>query len=279
MDKKLRAEVWDLEARVDGLRERYAALDGEIQSLLNDLRVFKGLYYARVGRHLLERDEAEYGLRRRLFLAREMLRSAGESDLTEALRRFEEAHRDERLRLEASREESKEDFVLFERLKTDERLEDPQSLAECRALYVKLARYFHPDLHHLDPRVKTYSLIMAKVNERYSERDLAGLREIDDGVIFKIEIKGETLTEHFERLQRIEDRIKECMDKRLDELNAIREDELCRLMERWRREGGGFLDELEEAARMELESFLHSTEKRVDALVTNIDAFSQTLGL
>lgn len=275
----LRARAAELEQRVDQKREAYAALDAELQSLHSQLAVFKGLYYSRVGKHLLEKQEFEMALRWKLFLISHALDSAGIEDIDTFRKQFEQQHEAELSGMRNAQNEARDDYELFARTLGDQTLEDPEYLGKLKALFMKLARACHPDLHHLEPDAEKYSEIMKQVNAYYRTRDLQGLQRIHDGVEFSMGIPGETPAQTVERLEKTAARIDACTDMILEKITGVKQNDLYLLMQRTRTQGQDFLDELGAHARDDLRQARRAADQSLDALRTAVRRISQSLNI
>jgi hypothetical protein len=275
----LRARAAELEKLVDEKRAAYAALDAELQDLHSQLSVFKGLYYSKVGKHLLEKQEFEMALRWKLFLISHTLESPGIEDIDTFRQQFEQQHQAELSGIRNAQNEARDDFELFSKTQGDQTLEDPEYLGKLKALFMKLARACHPDLHHLDPDAEKYNDIMKQVNAYYRGRDLQGLQRIHDGVEFPMGNPGETPEQTIERLEKTAARIDECTDMILEKISAVKQSDLYMLMERTRVQGQGFLDELGAHAQDALRQARRSADQSLDALKTAARRISQSLNI
>ena len=273
----LREEIEQLEIEVGERRIVYADLDADIKTQIRELSVFKGLYYSKVGKHIVDKKRLDLSIRRNLYITICMLESDYSFDFDELNKEFEKIYADEIKQVDEYSLEGESDYEMFLMIKSNDLQEDPEYLNKCKELYTKLARYFHPDLHHLDPRIDEFTKIMASINECYRNRDLKCLQRIDDGVEFSLEITGESPLQKLDRLKKTKDRIDECIDLLLDKLNSIKNTDIFALMNKWQSEGDTFIEELAFSAAEKLRKQKMDYDASVSSIISNLKSIMKLL--
>ncbi len=169
-DSPLRARLVELQAEAESLRDAIAQLDLDIETLRTTLSVFDSRLHGAL-RGLSTSYQRVVGVVRHLERWAELLETAPRADLVRRARRLDARRARELLNEVQSPEEA-------------EALEDvapaPDTAAELKTLYRRLARRYHPDLARDEKGQVLSAALMVRINALYRAGDLAGLRALAD---------------------------------------------------------------------------------------------------
>ncbi|GIX07102.1 MAG: hypothetical protein KatS3mg115_1505 [Candidatus Poribacteria bacterium] len=175
-----RRRIEQYRQRLAHKRREVVQLALELDRVEAELRRFEHEYYARVGRLFLELDRVQLEIQETLYRAR-LLERGWPRDADRIEEQVARTFRAERRRIEGvSESPSSESWTSRREARTGEKSRGaPESeRPSLRALYLALAKQYHPDKAS-DPEARArYEEIMAMINRAYQEGDRERLESL-----------------------------------------------------------------------------------------------------
>lgn len=228
-------EISDCEARVSEKEKEVSELSIQIQDIKIALNVFLGEYNSRVGLLYIELDKLklkikEYQLRTELAQGKTVSQEDLKIIEDEVNGTFsQERHKVDDLESEAfeSSEEYRKHLEEEKGYPLDEKAQQ-----ECKTLYRKLARRFHPDMAKDEKQRKEFHKIFVAINEAYKNSDLETLKKYMRQAEREEKIAKETLEEKLARLKEDYEIILGIIGKLRAELKDLMASEIYKLKEK-----------------------------------------------
>ena len=243
-------EISTWEARLSEKEKEVSELLIQIQDTKITINVFLGEYNSIVGLLYVKLDKLklkikEYRLRVELAEGKRVSRE----DLKVIEDEVDETFSQERHKvddLEGEAFESSEEYRKHLEEEKEYPLDD-EVQQECKTLYLKLARKFHPDMAKDDKQRKEFHEIIVKINEAYKNGDLETLKKYMKQVEREEKIAKETPEEKIVRLKKDYEIILGIIAKLYMEMEDLKANESYKLKEKVdqaKKKGRNLLQEL-----------------------------------
>lgn len=197
-------EISDWEAHVSEKEKELSELSIQIQDIKITLNVFLGEYNSRVGLLYVKLDKLKLKIKeyqRRIEIAQG--KSVSQEDLKAIEDEVDEKFSQERHKVDGLEGEAFESSEEYRKHLEEEKREplDDKVQQECKTLYRKLARRFHPDMAKDNKQRKEFHKIFIAINEAYKNGDLETLKKYMRQAEREEKITKETPKEKLDRLK------------------------------------------------------------------------------
>lgn len=253
----IQKEIYIWEARVSEKGKEVSELSIQIQDIKIALNVFLGEYNSRVGVLYVKLDKLklkikEYQLRIELAQGRKVT----QEDLKIIEDEVDEIFSQERHKVDDLESETSESPEKYKKhLEEKEYPLDDEVRQECKTLYHRLARKFHPDIAQDEEQRKKFNKIMAAINEAYGNGDLGTLKKYMRQVEREEKITKEIPEEKLARLKEDYEIILGIITKlraELEDLVASETYKLKKKVDQAKKEGRDLLQELANSINEEI---------------------------
>lgn len=248
--------IW--ETRISEKEREVSDLSIQVQDIKIALNIFLDEYNSRVGLLYVKLDKIKLKIKEyqlRIKLAQD--KKVSQEDLETIEEEVNETFSQERHKIDDLENEIFESSEEYSKHLEEEKTcpLDDESRQECKALYRKLARKFHPDMAKDSDQRKEFHKIFVAINEAYKNGDLEILKKYMEQAEQEEKIDRETPEDKLNRLKEEYKVILGVLARLRAEIEDLKEDETYKLKERVdqaKKEGRDLLQQLANEIKEEI---------------------------
>lgn len=266
-------EVDKLLTTIQSKRDQVAEMTLELEELKLNIHRFESEYNARVGRFYIELDKVDL-LTKEQRLRLRLLKEGVSPDSPEMEKRIESCFRSERMRLADYEREIDSDEDAFNQ--SEAQSIPPDQMKQLRALYLRLAKTYHPDKASCDDEQDERKQMMLLINRAYEDRDIQTLKRINIKICPEVESVAETMQQRRKRLTQEINRMMRVLGELRLEINRIKSSKTYQFkqeVERSRESGADLLGSLVK----DLQQKINANKRRLTVLIERFQQFSRKL--